>query len=213
MGSSSYYPPELKEKAQDEYCASVCKTILDIVNDISLKYTGFSADGNSLHLIVKQASQLSILFGKLQSRLELVDLHWFEKNNLKFSSFDTRMILRSPPSDELLEYQGVIAILLSPGLLKWGRDNGDNWENWSVWTPAKVEASSLRRIKDLPTRAIASHNGFQSSSRAYSQSLVGTQIGGVNAHVPRSQKTNGYQTVQQMTPSPRDWHSHQSQVD
>jgi hypothetical protein len=208
-GPSSYYSPDVRQKAQDEYCNSVCQTILGIVDDIAQKYTGVSSDGNGLHLIVKQASQLSMLFGKLQSRLELVDLHWFQKNNLEFSSFDARMTLRSPPIDGDPESQGEIAVLLSPGLLKWGRDNGDNWENWSVWTPARVEASNLRRVGDFPTPAIASQNDFQSSSAVYPQSLVGA----VNARARLPQKTIGYQSVQQMTPPPRDWHSHQNQVD
>jgi hypothetical protein len=80
----------------------------------------------------------------LQSGIELMDFKWFEQNHLSFSSTDHRMELRSIDEGSDSKMEGEIAIVLCPGLLKWGRDNAENWNSWSVWTRARVEVFELR---------------------------------------------------------------------
>jgi hypothetical protein len=57
-----------------------------------------------------------------------------------------RMELRSIDEGSDSKMEGEIAIVLRPGLLKWGRDNAENWNSWSVWTRARVEVFERRRL-------------------------------------------------------------------
>jgi hypothetical protein len=46
-------------------------------------------------------------------------------------------------------FQGVIAMVLYPGLLKWGRDDGSDCETWSVYSQAKIEMLSEEHVAML----------------------------------------------------------------
>ena len=47
-----------------------------------------------------------------------MDLKWFKDNNLKFSSMDNRIELRSRDEFSKSNIQGEVIVVLCPGLLK-----------------------------------------------------------------------------------------------
>lgn len=140
-----------RHKHRDEFCQSIRGSILNIVGRIVDTYCSRKADDgesgdDALFHVVKEASNLSVKLGMLQSGIELMDFKWFEQNHLSFSSTDHRMELRSIDEGSDSKMEGEIAIVLCPGLLKWGRDNAENWNSWSVWTRARVEVFERRRL-------------------------------------------------------------------
>ncbi|KAF5570128.1 hypothetical protein FPANT_13803 [Fusarium pseudoanthophilum] len=68
------------------------------------------------------------------------------------STLGSRIEPRYPPDGGKTIIKGKVALVLFPGLLKYGSDDGEHWDSWTVWTPAKVHLMD-EQIEDTPQEA------------------------------------------------------------
>lgn len=183
--------PTERQEIRDERCRLICTSIIDKVGQIAFDYNGKDADEKGLFDVVHLASDLSIKLGILQSGIELMDLKWFKENNLKFSSMDNRMELRACDEFSKRHMEGEVMVVLCPGLLKWGRDNGDNWESWSVWARARVELMEPPRVQQSRPNTKNQLSLVKCQAQpGYPNNRYGTQIDGQER---TTQSTSGSQ--------------------
>ena len=92
-----------------------------------------------LRAIVEYAKTLNEKMSKQSSEPHMLSKSWLSDNNRLFIPNDTWV--KSRLCDEDYDFQDLVRadLVLSPGFLKCGNDNGENLDDWSVWTPAMVE--------------------------------------------------------------------------
>ena len=105
--------------------------------------------------IVVRAAELGRELGMLESGLRVVNLEYIARRRNGYY-YDAWMELKNDALNEDEESpSGTVAVVLYPGLLKIGRDNGSNWESWTVWSKAKVELLPPTPVQDaVPAKAI-----------------------------------------------------------
>ncbi|RSL41497.1 hypothetical protein CEP54_015798 [Fusarium duplospermum] len=81
--------------------------------------------------------------GQLLSGLVPMDKAWLHEHvdgegYVSVSTMGSRIEPRSPPDGGKAIVKGKVALVLFPGLLKYGSDGGEHWDSWTVWIPAKI---------------------------------------------------------------------------
>lgn len=90
-------------------------------------------------VFIEAAGNLAISLGKQAARLKIMDKSWFEGSGRVFACDDERMKGRFAEEDEDPEEEFRVDIILRPGFLKYGNDDGENLERYAVWIPAMLD--------------------------------------------------------------------------
>jgi len=134
-----------KEQKREDFYQLVGDRICNILSPIATKYNLVVGDIRDKILVtIREAGTLSIDLGKLACGLEIVDRDWFSNSQRRFVPSDQRMKTRF--MDEPIDgsHEPYVSVILQPGLLKRGRDDGEAFDLWSVWSPAVVVLSELK---------------------------------------------------------------------
>ncbi|RSL88429.1 hypothetical protein CEP51_001744 [Fusarium floridanum] len=75
---------------------------------------------------------------------------------ISVSTMGSRIELRSPPDGGKTIVKGKVALVLFPGLLKYGSDDGEHWDSWTVWIPAKIHLMD-EQIENIPPEVPDQH--------------------------------------------------------
>ncbi|KAK0727479.1 hypothetical protein B0T26DRAFT_799487 [Lasiosphaeria miniovina] len=107
---------------------------------------------------VREAAAIGKEFGELQSGLVLMDQTWLRRHAsllddtgcISPSDMGSRIEFKFDPVEEGKKLvRAKAAVVLFPGLLKYGTDGGDNWDTWTVWIPARVQLTDVE-TEQLP---------------------------------------------------------------
>lgn len=88
---------------------------------------------------VEAAGDLAVVLSRQAAKLEIMDKSWFERS--PFVCNDDRMKGRFAEEDEESEEGFQVDIVLRPGFLKYGNDEGESLEKYAVWIPAMLDLS------------------------------------------------------------------------
>ncbi len=142
---------EEKATAHNLHVDSVLSTISVALEEIfghyRVNFSHTSRQRSKLRNAITEATKIGKTLGGLQSGLVLMDKPWFckqadERGRVSPSDMGDRMrLLYEPDGGKVIK--GKVAVVLFPGLLKYGSDNGEGWESWSVWKPAIVELMDM----------------------------------------------------------------------
>jgi len=148
-----------KEQSIQDYVNRVCDHIMGILTPIGKEYSRTQFDEekarNSLMAIAKLACDLAKLLGVLNSGFQLLDQRWLRACKDPVHPGDDRVNIQGwRESDQSLDVRAVGSIVIVPGILKWGNDNGENWENWSVYTPAYISVYCKESVVPRPKAAL-----------------------------------------------------------
>ncbi|KAK3366131.1 hypothetical protein B0T24DRAFT_670252 [Lasiosphaeria ovina] len=101
---------------------------------------------------VSEAAAIGKELGELQSGLVLMDQAWLRRHAsrpddtgcISPSDMGSRIDFKFDPAEEGTKLaRAKAAVVLFPGLLKYGTDGGDNWDTWTVWIPARVQLTDV----------------------------------------------------------------------
>ena len=102
-----------------------------------------------LRYLIRDATDIGRDLSELHSGLVLMDKAWLASHHTDhdgFISLDT-LGSRVDPKTALSEgeraVKGKLSLVLFPGLLKYGSDDGSNWDSWTVWIPAKIQLTDV----------------------------------------------------------------------
>ncbi|KAK0619195.1 hypothetical protein B0T14DRAFT_518781 [Immersiella caudata] len=131
-------------------CLAVSQTlqpILDVVlGDGNRNVFDSGENLEKLRDIVAEAVDIGRNLGELRADLIIMNNRWFQHRSdpdgfISPSDLGARIDPRFSAEEE--ESQAIcrakVGIVLFPGLLKYGNDDGERWDSWTVWTPAKVQ--------------------------------------------------------------------------
>lgn len=99
-------------------------------------------------VFIEAAGNLAITLGNQAAKLEIMDKSWFERSQRVFLFNDDRMKGRFAEEYEESEEGFQVDIILRPGFLKYGNDEGENLENYAVWIPAILDLSEKYSYED-----------------------------------------------------------------
>lgn len=152
MDSST--PPESISDLQQKFYKEVADEIEEIVGPIARKHFPDRGDSEERFRrsmeFIKIAGDLAILLNRQAAKLEIMDKSWFERPEAAFVCKDERMKGRFMEEDEESEEGFQVDIILRPGFLKYGNDEGENLENYAVWIPAVLDLSEKGGYEDAP---------------------------------------------------------------
>jgi hypothetical protein len=121
-------------------CNTLAREILDALRPLYIFFDQKLPTQDRMFALVAKAASLSRELGFLEAGVSMMS-----HQTLSDASAEVRRewaTLRNDDDDgdeAKSRFQGTIAMVLYPGLLKWGRDNGSNWGTWSVWSKARIE--------------------------------------------------------------------------
>lgn len=154
---------EDKAAAREEYIDNIMSTISTALKPIfdhnNLDFTDKECARKLRDLIV-QAVKIGDVLGELHSGLVLMDKAWFrrhahekgdEEGRVSPSLLGSRIDVKAEPDGRLM-IKAKVAVILFPGLLKYGSDDGESWDSWSVWIPAKVQLMEIETEALPPPR-------------------------------------------------------------
>lgn len=95
---------------------------------------------------VEAAGDLAVVLSRQAAKLEIMDKSWFERS--PFVCNDDRMKGRFAEEDEESEDGFQVDIVLRPGFLKYGNDQGESLEKYAVWIPAMLDLSEKGGYED-----------------------------------------------------------------
>lgn len=136
------------------------QSIDDIMFMVS-KALGVENYGQANHPKLRTSISLAVDIGKelgqSLSGLVLMNKGWLQEHvdgdgYISVSTMGSRIEPRSPPDGGKTIVKGKVALVLLPGLLKYGSDDGEHWDSWTVWTPAKVHLMD-EQIEEIPQEA------------------------------------------------------------
>lgn len=90
-------------------------------------------------VFIEAAGDLAINLGKQAAGLKIMDKSWFEGSGRVFVCDDEKMKGRFAEEDEDPGGDFRVDIILRPGFLKYGNDDGENLERYAVWIPAMLD--------------------------------------------------------------------------
>ncbi|KAF5604323.1 hypothetical protein FPCIR_868 [Fusarium pseudocircinatum] len=140
------------------------QSIDDIIFMIS-KALGIEDYGQVNHPKLRSSVSLAVDIGKElgQSLSGLVPMNkgWLHEHAdrdgyISASTMGSRIEPRYPPDEGRTIVKGKVALVLFPGLLKYGSDDGEHWDSWTVWIPAKVHLMD-EQIEETPKEAPDQH--------------------------------------------------------
>lgn len=148
------WPPPLQSQSapsksvtwhRERYYDSLVTEIDNILRPITHKhFPGRGDDEERLRRcreFVKAAGDLAVELGRNAAELRVVNKDWFSESARTFICDDDRMKDRFGEDDIDSRENPRVDIILRPGLLKYGNDEGENFDNYSVWIPALVDLS------------------------------------------------------------------------
>ncbi|KAK3382554.1 hypothetical protein B0T24DRAFT_686620 [Lasiosphaeria ovina] len=143
--------PNEKARTREEVIEGVCDTIMDIIAPLgeNVAVGEFSEDSvrNSLREVAYKALNLAITLGQLKSGQRMLDREWILDPRSELYDGDERVHFEDTASNISAASLGnpdVDFIVLLPGLLKYGDDNGDNFTSWSTFDPIRIREYSPR---------------------------------------------------------------------
>ncbi|KAK0734757.1 hypothetical protein B0T26DRAFT_671000 [Lasiosphaeria miniovina] len=136
----------------NKFIEGVCDTIMhDIIAPLgeNVAVGGFSKDSvrNSLREVAYKALNLAITLGQLKSGQRMLDRKWVLDPQSELYDGDERVHFEDTASNISAASLGspdVDFIVLLPGLLRYGDDNGDNFTSWSTLDPIRIREYSPR---------------------------------------------------------------------
>ncbi|KAM7191241.1 hypothetical protein V8F20_009419 [Naviculisporaceae sp. PSN 640] len=152
---------EAMERQIDNVTTSVLMALKPVFDVCRLSGQSDSCQ-RKLRNTIFDATKVGTELAELQSGLVMMDKEWFQAHHTDEdglispphlgSRVDLKLQIASGPSsgdphDQEGVNRGKLALVLFPGLLKYGNDNGDNWESWTVWIQAKVLVTNVEMIK------------------------------------------------------------------
>lgn len=152
MDSST--PPESITDLRQKFYKEVADEIEEIVGPIARKHFPNRGDSEERFRrsmgFIEMAGDLAILLNRQAAKLEAMDKSWFERPGAAFVCNDERMKGRLGEECEESEEGFQVDIILRPGFLKYGNDEGENLEKYAVWIPAVVDVSEKGGYEDAP---------------------------------------------------------------
>lgn len=129
------------------YYDAVAKEIDSIVDPIARKHFPDRNDHDvrfqaSMEFI-EAAGDLAVMLGRKAAELRIMDKSWFNDSGRVFICDDQRMKGRLAEEDEDLDEVLRVDIVLRPGFLKYGNDDGENLEKYAVWVPAVLDLGEV----------------------------------------------------------------------
>lgn len=97
---------------------------------------------------VEAAGALAATLSRQAAKLEIIDKAWFERSRTAFVCADDRMQGRFAEEDEDEQDGFQVDIVLRPGFLKYGNDDGEDLEKYAVWIPAMLDLSEKGGFED-----------------------------------------------------------------
>lgn len=155
--SASKFEPFFDSNAQREQkvaerCVEFTDEISDLLEPLYRHFDQQLPSSQQIFDLVKEAAALSRQFAVLEAGLVMMDIGPLNTVPVDvFSSWTDVHKSRGTEESEKLGRLGGVAMILYPGLLKIGRDNGSNWGDWSVWNKARVAVFRPEPIVARPT--------------------------------------------------------------
>lgn len=132
---------------RQKYYEAVAKEIDSIIDPIARKHFPDRNDHDNRFqrsmVFIEAAGDLGVMLGKQAADLRIMDKSWFERSERVFVCDDERMKGRLAEEDDDLDGGLRVDLVLRPGFLKYGNDEGENLENYAVWIPAMLDLSEL----------------------------------------------------------------------
>lgn len=151
MDSST--PPESIPNLRQKFYKEVADEIEEIVGSIARKHFPDRGDSEERFQrsmgFIEAAGNLGILLNRQAAKLEIMDKSWFERPEAVFVCNDERMKGRFAEEYEESEEGFQVDIILRPGFLKYGNDEGKNLEKYAVWIPAMLDLSEKGNFEDV----------------------------------------------------------------
>lgn len=97
---------------------------------------------------VSAAGAIAATLSRQAAKLEIIDKAWFERSRTAFVCADNRMQGRFAEEDEDEPDGFQVDIVLRPGFLKYGNDDGEDLEKYAVWIPAVLDLSEKGGFED-----------------------------------------------------------------
>lgn len=143
-------PPEPTSSLRQEFHKAVADEIEEVVGPIARKHFPDRGDHENrlqgLLEFVEAAGDLAVVLSRQAAKLEIMDKSWFERS--PFVCDDDRMKGRFAEEDEESEEGFQVDIVLRPGFLKYGNDEGESLEKYAVWIPAMLDLSEKSCYED-----------------------------------------------------------------
>lgn len=145
-------PPEPPSSLRQAFYKAVADEIEEIVGPIARKHFPDRGDyeerfRRSMEFI-EAAGNLAATLSRQAAKLEIMDKSWFERPQGAFVRNDERMKGRFAEEYEESEEGFRVDIILRPGFLKYGNDEGDNLEKYAVWIPAMLDLTEKGGFED-----------------------------------------------------------------
>ncbi|RSM15086.1 hypothetical protein CDV31_005167 [Fusarium ambrosium] len=153
---------EFGSKHEKEIAREQC--IDDIIFMVS-KALRLESHGQAPYSKLRRSIRLAVDIGKElgQSLSGLVPMNkgWLHEHvdgdgYISVSTMGSRIEPRSPPDGGKAIVKGKVALVLFPGLLKYGSDDGEHWDSWTVWIPAKIHLMD-EQIENIPPEVPDQH--------------------------------------------------------
>lgn len=143
-----------RERSIDDITSMVFKALEIEVND--------QAHQTKLRRSISLAVDIGKTLGQSLSGLVPMNKGWLQEHvdgdgYISASTLGSRIEPRNLPGEGKTIAKGKVALVLFPGLLKYGSDDGEHWDSWTVWTPAKIHLMN-EQIEDIPQEAPDQHN-------------------------------------------------------
>lgn len=139
----STVPPEPISRYREQYYEEIAKEIDLMISPIARKHFPNRNDHDERFRrsmrFIEAAGNLAIILGKQAAELKIMDKSWFEGSGRGFVCDDERMKGRFAEEDEDAGEGFRVDIVLRPGFLKYGNDDGENLEKYAVWIPAMLD--------------------------------------------------------------------------
>lgn len=145
--------PEPTSSLPQAFYRTIADEIEDIVGPIARKHFP-DRDDNAQRWqramgFVEAAGDLAAILSRQAAKLEIIDKAWFERSQTAFVCADDRMHGRLGEEDEDEEDGFQVDIILQPGFLKYGNDDGEDLEKYAVWIPAMLDLSEKGGFEEV----------------------------------------------------------------
>lgn len=136
-------PSETISRCRERFYLEIAEEIDLIIGSITRTHFPDRSDHDEQFrrsmVFIEAAGNLAIDLGKQAAGLKIMDKSWFEDSERVFVCDDERMKGRFGEEDEDPERNFRVDIILRPGFLKYGNDDGENLERYAVWIPAMLD--------------------------------------------------------------------------
>lgn len=146
------------EQRVESVFSAVSLALRPVIEHYQLTLFDWEGCKGILRNAIRDAIQIGRDLSDLHSGLVLMDKTWLGKNHTDENGLISPNLLGSRieylPNTTLPEGDRVIkaklSIVLFPGLLKYGSDDGENWDSWTAWVPARLQLTDMMIEKPPP---------------------------------------------------------------